>query len=441
MRDTSVQTLESLPYEFTNKPVTAWGGLRLIQEMISRMGLREALRASGLPQPGSNRGYDPVEMLEVFMACVWIGGARFSHTGLIRFDEALKGIFGWKRVAEVSTFTRFFRRFKQEDVDRVFGHVGRWFWEQMPAQCMTLDLDSSVVTRYGKQEGVAIGYNPRKHGHASHDPLFAFAADIRMVVHAWLRPGNIGTCNGSVAFTEETLGMLGERHKVGLIRADAGFYDGEYLDWLEARKLPYVISCKLMQPLQRRIAEQSAWIEIGKGVSVAEIEYKGIYWSKARRMVLVRQAIERRPKAFGRELFNLPGYKYQAYVTTLELAPAEVYRLYRGRGDAENRIAELKYDFGINGFCLDSFYATEAAFRAVMLAYNLMSVFRQALLKAPKAVRLSTMRFQCFALGSWIGRNGRKKVQRISLPRRRRAWFDGLFDRISELESPWPIPT
>lgn len=436
-----MQAIDHLTYEFTDKPVTAWGGLKLVHEMISRMGLREALRASALPRPGSNRGYDPVEMLEVFMACVWIGGARFSHTGMIRFDEALKGIFGWRRVAEVSTFTRFFRRFKQEDVDRVFGHVGRWFWAQMPAQRMTLDLDSSVVTRYGKQEGVAIGYNPRKHGHASHDPLFAFAADIRMVVHAWLRPGNIGTCNGSMVFTEEALSMLGDRHKVGLIRADAGFYDGEYLDWLETRQLPYIISCKLMQPLQKRIAEQSVWIEIGKGVAVAEIEYKGIYWSKGRRLVLVRQEIERRPNAFGRELFSLPGYKYQAYVTTLELAAAEVWRLYRGRGDAENRIAELKYDFGINGFCLDSFYATEAAFRTVMLAYNMMSVFRQALLKAPKAIRLSTMRFQCFALGSWIGRNGRKKVLRISLPRQRRPWFDGLFDRISALEAPWPIPT
>lgn len=154
--------------------------------------------------------------------------------------------------------------------------------------------------------------------------------------------------------------MLGDRHKVGLIRADSGFYDGEYLSWLEARKLTY---------------------------------------------------------------------------------PGEVWRLYRGRGDAENRIAELKHDFGINGFCLDSFYATEAAFRTVMLAYNLMSVFRQALLKAPKAVRLSTMRFQCFALGSWVGRSGRKKVQRISLPRQRRPWFDGLFASIGAFKAPWPIPT
>lgn len=189
------------------------------------------------------------------------------------------------------------------------------------------------------------------------------------------------------------------------------------------------------------MAAPQRWLEIGEGVSVAEVEYEGIYWSKPRRLVMVRQEIARRPKALGKELFDLPGYKFQAYVTTLELPAAEVWRLYRGRGDSENRILELKHDFGLNGFCLDSFYATEAAFRTVILAYNLMSVFRQALLKAPQAVRLSTMRFQCFALGSWIGRNGRENVLRISLPLRRRPWFDGLFARTSNLQAPWPIRT
>jgi hypothetical protein len=441
MRDSIVPTPTDLPFEFTDKPVTAWGGLRLLQEMTRRMGLRDALHASTLPLPGSNRGYDPVEMMEVFIACVWIGGNRFSHTALIRFDDALKGIFGWKRVAEVSTFTRFFHRFKREDVDRVFGEIGRWFWEQMPQHCMTLDLDSSVVTRYGEQEGVAIGYNPNKHGRGSHIPLFAFAADVRMVVNGWLRPGDTGNCNGSIEFTEESLRMLGDRHKVGLIRADAGFYDGKYLDWLEEKRLDYIVACKLMPALQRRIADHARWVKLREGVEVAEIGYTGYEWSKQRRLVLVRQEIERRPKALGKELFNLPGYKYQAYVTTLGLAPAEVWRLYRGRGDSENRIAELKHDFGMTGFCLDSFYATEAALRTVLLAYNLMSVFRQALLKAPQAVRLSTMRFQCFALGSWIGRNARKRIQRISLPGRRRPWFEGLFETISALKAPWPVPT
>ncbi len=103
----------SLPWIFTDKPVTAWGGLRLIKEMLMRMGLREILKECGLPEPKSNRGYDPVVMIESFMVCVWVGGERFAHTQMVRFDGALRQIFGWDEVASVSTFTRFFRRFKR----------------------------------------------------------------------------------------------------------------------------------------------------------------------------------------------------------------------------------------------------------------------------------------------------------------------------------------
>ena len=32
---------------------------------------------------------------------------------------------------------------------------------------LTIDLDSTVITRYGNQEGSAIGYNPKKKGRKS----------------------------------------------------------------------------------------------------------------------------------------------------------------------------------------------------------------------------------------------------------------------------------
>ena len=52
----------------------------------------------------------------------------------------------------------------------------------------------------------------------------------------------------------------------------------------------------------------------------------------------------------------------------------------RGRADCENRIKELKYDFAADSFNMKDFWATEAALNVVMLAYNLMSLFRQVLL-------------------------------------------------------------
>lgn len=161
--------------------MTAWGGLRLLEEMLRRIKFNQALAQAGLPQPGSNRGLDPVTVLQGFLVSVWTGAVRFAHTAAVRFDPVLRTIFGLETVPSVSTFTRFFRRFGQRQVDAVFGNMGRWFWGQVSPQLLTLDLDSTVVTRYGQQEGSEIGYNPRRRGKPSHHPLLAFAAELRMV--------------------------------------------------------------------------------------------------------------------------------------------------------------------------------------------------------------------------------------------------------------------
>ena len=95
--------------------------------------------------------------------------------------------------------------------------------------------------------------------------------------------------------------------------------------------------------------------------------YQSDAWQKPRRLVIVRQKISERPKATGKQLKLFleeeiyKNYRYSAYVTNTKHAPAEAWRLYRSRADAENRIKELKYDFGFDSFNLDSFYATEAA--------------------------------------------------------------------------------
>ena len=69
-------------------------------------------------------------------------------------------------------------------------------------------------------------------------------------------------------------------------------------------------------------------------------------------------------------------------MTDLDLPAEELWRLYRGRANYENRIKELKYDFvGGDSFNLKSFWATEAALLTVMLAYILMNLFHQSVLK------------------------------------------------------------
>jgi len=59
---------------------------------------------------------------------------------------------------------RLFRRFDQATLMRVFSRLYRWFIDNLQVNYLTLDLDSTVMTRYGQQEGAARGYNPRKPG-------------------------------------------------------------------------------------------------------------------------------------------------------------------------------------------------------------------------------------------------------------------------------------
>ena len=80
--------------------------------------------------------------------------------------------------------------------------------------------------------GSAKGYNRQKRGRNSHHPLIAFISQTRIVANAWLRPGNTADSSNCKAFLEETFEEVLRDQKVGLLRADSGFYTDEILSYL-----------------------------------------------------------------------------------------------------------------------------------------------------------------------------------------------------------------
>lgn len=143
---------------------------------------------------------------------------------------------------------------------------------------ITLDVDSTVLTRWGTQiEGGAKGYNPKHQGRASHHPLLAFVADWRLVANFWLRPGNTSSANNVLGFIEATLENLGAT-KVGLFRADSGFYDKTIVALLGARKISHIISARLTQALQQAIVDECKWQQVEVGLEVSELQYQPHGW-------------------------------------------------------------------------------------------------------------------------------------------------------------------
>lgn len=422
-----------LEVEYSDKKVTPFGGMKLMKDLLDKLKIREVIESLPMPERGSNRAYYAYEIIEGFWLSIWTGASRFIHADWLRYDKVLQSIFGFKRMPSQSTYSRFFSKFNWKKNTEVFTKLNQWFFEKIKIKTVTIDLDSTVITRYGEQEGAKRGYNPRKPGRKSHHPLIAFMSQTRMVINAWMRPGNTASLSNSINFIEETLSIL-KGKKIGLIRADSGFYSRGMMEYLESKGIRYIIAVRFYELMKWEIEQLEHWREICDGIEVNAFTYKG------RRHIVVRKSIERRPKATGKELFpdtNRVGYRYSCYVTNLELSAEHIWKLYQGRADCENRIKELKYDFGIDQFCLKSFWGTEAAFRFIMVAYNLISLFRHIAIQSSRMSTMRTIKAYCFALGSWIQHHSNRTVLKISLPTQKRSWMDGLFSKISCSDPPF----
>ena len=195
-----------LAYHFTDKDVTPWGGMAFLGQFLDKMGFAEQVAVCGaLLRQGSNRGYPLPVLLEAFVCSVWCGATRFIHTEQTRHDPALAGIFGWKSVPAQDAYKRFFGKFSQSDNLRVADHFFRWQIGPYRHDNLTVDFDSSVLTRYGEQEGAKRGDNAQKPGRPSHHPLIAFVNDLRLVANFWLRSGDTASSSNFLAFLEATL--------------------------------------------------------------------------------------------------------------------------------------------------------------------------------------------------------------------------------------------
>lgn len=428
--------------KFTSREVTAWGGLALLKRMLDGLDFRAGMQSWQLPQPGSNRGYRPEQLIEQMIVSIWCGAARFAQADITRLDATLVRLFDWGRAAGHKAIVRLFQRFDQADSNRVQSSSFRWLFDKLRLSSITLDVDSTVLTRWGTQiEGGVKGYNPKHHGRASHHPLLAFVADWRLVANFWLRAGNTGSANNALGFLESTLENLGGT-KVGLFRADSGFYDKAIIDFLMGKKITHIISARLTQALQQTIVDRCKWQQVEPGLQVGEVSYQPQGWSNPQRLVVVRQQVRRNHAAVSGKTLSLfaddedlQGWRYGAMLTDLTIPALEVWRLYRGRADCENRIKELKADFGLGSFVLRDFWATEAALGVTMLAYNLMSVFRHTVMRQRTHHTLSTLHHKVLAVGAfWDSDQAKSQKQtfRLALARKRRPWFEGLWANANE---------
>jgi DNA-directed RNA polymerase subunit N (RpoN/RPB10) len=170
---------------------------------------------------------------------------------------------------------------------------------------------------------------------------------------------------------------------------------------------------RLTKWIKREAQRVQDWKALDEVYSVGEFRVQLLGWQNPRRFVVVRELLRENRKPVGRKLLDVPGYTFRIFVTNRGDAPEEIWRDYNRRADMENRIAELKHDLGADGFCLQQFFATEAAFQAILLLFNLLAEFQRAA-GLPVYREPATLRMQVFTCGAILGRAGRRLVLHLA---------------------------
>lgn len=417
---------------FTKKPITAWGGIASIfGKFLEQIQFKEWAEKS-VPvvetSPNSKGIYGKV--LGQLLTAI-SGGTRFSHvTWWGHGKDILEKCFGISWLPQTtSVLTRFWNKINRQSTGEKFHDQSRNLARKIIEEDKILEdslfFDSTVLTRYGEQEGAEIGYNPKKAGRPSHHPLSAMIGSGYMV-NLWNRSGSTHSANNILGFFDQTIASLPQGFKIKTICGDSGFYLIDFIKRLENEGYRYVLAVPISRVLQKEIQNVTNWKPIAEGMEAGEFlfQHADEKWDKKRRYVVIRKNINIRPKSPGKQLELLKNidewqhYRFSLFMTNdVTSLPEIIWNEYRPRSNHENAFKDLKEGYGFASFNLHSFWATEAVmvFNA-LIVFNLVQYLNKNILNVNKPFQqLKTLRHEYLILPAQLGNSGGKSILRLGI--------------------------
>ena len=425
----------SLNFSCNHTGLTHFGGAYFLQEFIRVLRLRDFL-ARHLPYRRRNSDYSVSQMLLALIYPIILGLDRIETASLLRSNGTFQYLTGLQSFPDPQTLRRFLLNAPahlREQLHRANDRLLQRFIH-LPEHRSRLifDLDSTVLTVFGHQQGAEVGYNPRYRGQRSYDPLLCLEANSSFLWDVELRRGDAGTWAGS----EELLACCFHSTPSDIrelrVRADAGFGYGPVLDMLEARWAQYAVVARMIPSLKHALGGLR-YEPMNRSWEIAEFEHRPHDWPQARRCIVARRRIEETdPQP---TLFTLERYAYRAWHTNLALTPAGVWHFYDGRAGMERRIREIQEDYALGKIPTRAFAANALYLEVIRLAYNLVTAFQRTCLPEEwQSLTLSKLRHRLFWLPGELTRPQNRPTLRVANSRLIVTWSDKILYRVHKLE-------
>ena len=405
----------SVKLSYNHAGLSHFAGSYFFQEFLRVLHTRHFLTAQ-IRYPRRNHDYSVAQMLLALIYPIIFGLDRIETSSLLRSDGTFQYLTGLQSFPDPQTLRRFLlnapadlRKQLHRANDRL---LQRFIHLPEHRSRLIFDLDSTVVTSFGHQQGAEVGYHPRYRGKRSYDPLLCVEANSSFLWDVELRHGDAGTWAGSDELLACCFLSSPSDIREFRVRADAGFGYGPVLDMLEVRPTAQFAVVSRMIPSLKRELGGLRYEAMNAQWEIAEFEHHPYGWPHARRCIVARKPIQvSDPEP---TLFVMKHYAYRAWHTNLPMTPAGVWHFYDDRAGMERRIREIREDYALRKIPTRAFEANALYLEVIRLAYNLVTAFQRTCLPQEwQSLTLSKLRQRLFWLPGELTRPGNRPTLRL----------------------------
>ena len=432
--------------ETTNDLLSSRAGLLTVAQMMDSLRLDERIDHH-FPAPRSNRGYQPSVFIKTLMLMQHEGSFRLDDVRHIQEDDALRSVLGIDQFPQATTLGDWLRRMgAQPQIRDAWVKVNQALLQSALHRCkqVTLDIDATEIV--ADKADAAWTYNKNK----GFMPMVGHIAEIGQVAAVDFRQGNVPPAQDNLGFIQQCQRSLPAGCTVKALRIDAAGYQTGIIKYCDENGIEYAIRAKSSAALREQIeaVKDSDWqpLEDKKGNAViGEDTYRtsmciGDY-EKAFTLVIQRKAIQGQASLDLDSQENAAeisqdGYMYRAIATNRdELSDSEIIHWYNQRAeDSENRLKELKLDFGGDALPCSDFNANALYFLITALSYNVFALMRQLLPGELARHRAITIRWRLYAIAAKVVKTGRQLF--VKLKEKHRRLLEQVLLALKEFEPP-----
>lgn len=417
-----------------------------IAQLMDSLSLAERIDQH-FPQPKSNRGYKPSEFIKTLILMQHEGSFHLDDIRHIQDDEALRTVLDLNKLPQATTLGDWLRRMgNQPQIQDAWIKVNRALLQSALHRCkkVTLDIDATEIVAH--KADAQWTYNKNK----GFMPMVGHIAETGQVVAVDFRQGNVPPAQDNLAFIQQCQQSLPEGCALKALRIDAAGYQTKIIEYCDTQGIEYAIRAKTSAAMRAQIdvASDSDWQPLldkqGKPIN-DQSTYRTSFcigdYEKAFTLVIQRTALKGQASLDldsqeSSDGISLGGYVYRAIATNRDgLSDSHIVHWYNQRAeDSENRIKELKLDFGGDTLPCSDFNANALYFLISALSYNLFALMRQLLPEELAHHRAMTLRWRLYAIAAKVVRTGRQLF--VKMQAKHRILLERVLMALKEFEPP-----